>query len=393
MPDLHPRVFISSVMDEYGHFRDAAADGIRQAGCEPVRAEDFPAAGHSPRNACLDGVLSADALVLLLGERYGFVGPSGKAVAEEEYDEARRTHKRILVFLEDLPNREPPQWAFVNRVQEFVNGHWRKTFREPHELTRLIFEAVTAADLTAAPNLEDQARERIDAALKRRPPESQGIVWLQTVWTTLRNEEVVDPLDLGDETFQRKVQRLAHDCEPPLCSYEQPKRTEFSASRLTITQGDPGALREARDLVRLEIFTNGTIAIAQNVSGSERRGAQTDGVFDMYFLAPTIVRERLERAWALAAAWWNDRDPYRRHEPLLLNLALLDVGRRRWGESPRSSGGTITIPGERPRNPVIVYERSRNVSRAVLSESHAEIDRSLTLLERLFQEWEDQWTG
>ena len=44
MTEPRQRVFISSVMDSYKNFRDAASEGIRQAGCEPVRAEDFPAA-------------------------------------------------------------------------------------------------------------------------------------------------------------------------------------------------------------------------------------------------------------------------------------------------------------------------------------------------------------
>lgn len=393
MPEPRPRVFISSVMDGYTRFRDAAADGIRQAGCEPVRAEDFPAAGHSPRNACLDGVRSADALVLLLGLRHGFLAPSGKAVTEEEYEEARRCHRRVLVFLEDVPDREPPQEAFVERVQEFVDGHWRKTFRDSVELTRLVREAVTEADLTVAPHLENRARERIDAALRRRPPESQGIVWLETAWTTLRDEEVVDPVDLGDAAFQRQLQRLAHERDPPLCSYEQPKRTEVSTSSLTITQADPAAWREARDLVALEICSDGTLSIAQNVNGTEARTGVTDSdsMFDMYFLAPSVVRERLERAWAFAASWWNERDRHKRHDPLLFNLALHDVGSRRWGEPARSSGGGITIPGECPRNPLLVYERPRRVSRADSDAPAAEIARSLTMLERAFQEWGSKW--
>lgn len=391
MPDPRPRVFISSVMDGYGQFRDAAADGVRQAGCEPVRAEDFPAAGHSPRNACLDGVRSADALVLLLGQRHGFLAPSGRAATAEEYEEARRSHKRILVFLEDVPEREPPQEAFVKRLQEYVDGHWRKTFRDPDELTKLVIDAVTEADLTAASNLENRARERIDAALMRRPPESQGIVWLETAWTTLRDEEVVDPVDLGDAAFRRQVQRLAHECDPPLCSYEQPKRTDVSTSSLTITQGDPADWREARDLVRLEICADGTLSIAQNVSGTEARTGVTDGMFDMYFLAPSVVRERLERAFAFAASWWSDRDPYGRHDPLLVNVALHDVDSRRWAEPSRSSGGSISIPGECPRNPLFVYDRPRRVSRADSDAPAAEIDRSLTMMERAFQEWGNKW--
>lgn len=393
MIDPRPRVFISSVMDGYGPFRDAAANGIDQAGCEPVRAEDFPAAGHSPRTACLDGVRSADALVLLLGERYGFVGPSGKSVTEEEYEEAKETHKRILVFFEEATTREPKQQAFLDRVQNYVDGHWRKTFRNSDELTALVREAITAADLSAAPNLEHRARKRSDSALNCRPPESQGIVWLATVWTTLRGEEVVDPLNLGTVKYQRHIQRLAHECEPPLFSYEQPKQAGISTSTLTLEQGNPSGWREARDLATIEIHSDGTLSLAQNVSGTEGRSRPTDSLFDMYFLSPMVVRQRLQRAWAFAGAWWRDTDPYHRHEPLLFNLALYDVGSRRWGEPVRSSGGGITIPGQCPRNPLALYDRPRKVSRADANDPGSEIDRSLSMLERLFQEWQSRWMG
>ena len=41
MTEPHPRVFISSVMDGYENFRDAASDGIRQAGCESGTGRGF----------------------------------------------------------------------------------------------------------------------------------------------------------------------------------------------------------------------------------------------------------------------------------------------------------------------------------------------------------------
>lgn len=391
MPDPRPRVFISSVMDGYGPFRDAAAEGIRQAGCDPVRAEDFPAAGHSPRNACLDGVQSADALVLLLGERYGFVGPSGVAVTEEEYNEAQRCHKRIMVFLEDVSNREPEQRAFVESVQGYVGGHWRKTFRDRDELTRLVREAVEEADLMAGPDQEGRARARVNAALDRRPPETQRVTWLTTIWATMRDEEAVDPLDLGDAAFQKRVHRLAHDCEPALFAYEQPKTSAVSTSALTIAQGDPANWREVSDLVTVEIHTDGTLLVAQNVIRAESRGGTTDGIFYVYFLAPTVVQDRLERAWTFAGAWWHDRDPYLRHEPLFFNVALHHVGSHRFAEAPRSSGGAITIPGECPRDPLIVFDRPRKVSRADFDNPAGEIDRSLTMMARAFQEWEHGW--
>ena len=180
MTELRPPIFISSVMEGYGDIRDAASDGIRQAGCEPVRAEDFSAASASPRNACLDGVRSTDALVLLLGARYGFVGPSALAVTEEEYNEGRKNHKQIFVFLQDGVSRELQQQAFADRVQHYVDGHWRKVFDDPADLRELVRGAVAAADLARVPGHRAKAETRIRSTLNRRPPEAQDIVWLQS---------------------------------------------------------------------------------------------------------------------------------------------------------------------------------------------------------------------
>ncbi len=386
-----PRVFISSVMENYADFRDAAAKGIRFAGCDPVPAEDFPAAAASPRTACLDGVRSADALVLLLGERYGFVGSSGLSATEEEYKEARSAHKRVLVFLEKVGVRESSQETFVSKVQDYVTGHWRKIFCEPDELVSLVQEAVAAADLDSTSGHEARTRGRIDGALERRPAESGDIVWLQAIWTTPRDEEVIDPLDLGDDSFQRQVQRLAHECEPPLFAYEESKQVVVATSLLRIEQGDPGNWRDARSLAVLEMYADGTLSVSQNVTGTEARAGVMDGQFDMYFIDPRVVRTRLERAWSFAATWWENHDPYLRHDPLLYTVVLHDVGARTFAPTPRETGGGITIPPECPESSLVAFDSPRTVSRTECARPNAEIDRAIKLLKRRFQEWENRW--
>lgn len=391
MPSPRPRVFLSSVMEGYAAFRDAAAEGIRRADGEPVRAEEFPAVGASPRTACLDGVRSADGVVLLLGERYGWVAPSGLSPTEEEYDEARRTHKRILVFLEDVPSREPRQEAFVRKVQDYVEGYWRKTFKTADELTRLVEQALSEADLAPMAGAGDAATPRVEAALRRRPESAQRIVWLHTAWTTMRDEEVIDPLLFGEQDFQRQVQRLAHETDPPLFGYEQAKRMTTGTSSLRIDQGDAAPWRDGRDLVALELHADGTVSIAQNVTGTQPAGRAEDSLFDMYFIDPDVVRERLARAWAFAASWWERHDPYRRHDPLVHGLALHDVGSRRLGKPARSASGGITIPPECPHNPLIVLDRPRKIARGDLGSPSGEIERACQMLERRFREWESRW--
>ena len=378
-------------MEDYRGIRDAASRGIRQAGCEPVRAEDFSAASASPRNACLDGVRSTDALVLLLGAHYGFVGPAGLAATEEEYEEALRHHKRILVFLQDGASREPQQQAFVDRVQHYIDGHWRKVFRDPEHLTVLVRDAVKAADMVREPRHQSQARTRIDAALNRRPPETQYIVWLQIVWTTSRDEEVIDPQDLGEAAFQRQFQRLAHECEPPLFTYTQSKRVAVETALLRFEQGDCPAWDEAQDLAIVEIHTDGTLVTVQNVTGTEARTNGTEGWFDMYFLDPNVVRARLNQSWSFASAWWKALDPYRRHDSLFYKVAVYDIGTRHFAPVPRHHGSSITIPRECTENPLVVFDKPRQFARADVDAQDTEINRIVTLLERRLQQWTNRW--
>ncbi len=93
------RVFISSVITGYEHFRDAVAAAVESLGHEVIRAEDFGASPGTPQQACLGGVREADVVVLLVGARYGAIQPSGHSATDEEYREARES-KQVLVFVE-----------------------------------------------------------------------------------------------------------------------------------------------------------------------------------------------------------------------------------------------------------------------------------------------------
>ncbi len=389
---MHLRIFVSSIMEGYDTFRVAAAEGIRRAGCEPVRAEDFVASSTSPRNACLDGVRSADAVGLLLGSRYGWIAPSGISATEEEYNEARRTHKRIFVFLEDVASSEPRQEEFVRKVQDYIGGHWRKMYHEPDELTGLIQETITAADLASIQRGENVMVEELMESLSSKPPETQGIVWLKIVWGTLRDEEVIDPLLPGNPDFQRTVMRIGHESDPPLFAYEQPKSLESTASVLRITQGDVTAWRDARDLVILELTTNGLLSISQNISGTESDSDSKHYLSDMYVLDPSLVRERLSRAWAFAVAWWKHHDSYRRHDPLIYGVALHNVGTRYFRSPELSSSGGITVPPECPHDPLSIFKSPRRISRPSMgNEVGGEIERTIRMIGIHFKEWENRW--
>ena len=383
-----PRVFVSSIMKGYEEYREAARAAIREADCEAVLAEDFTAQSGSSRNACIDGVQSADALVLLLGPRYGWVAPSGRSATEEEYQEARRRHMPILVFVQNGISKEPDQQEFVDRVEDYLHGHFRKSFQSSNDLKQLVKEAVMDRNLRAVPQQLDGAEARIQAALNRRPPDNQYSVWMKTAWTTLRNEEVVDPLTLTDDDFKNQVLRLGHDCEPPLFSYERPKQTEANASRLSIIQG---ALRDAmadEDATVVAIHADGTLTVLQNVTGNRSGHDPNLSIVTMHRLDPNVVRDRLDRAWAFAAGWWHEQDNFLRHDTLLYNGCFYDIGRRAFQDpGDHEWGSGLTIPPECPHNPLIVLNPSKRVSRSDLNSTGAEITRIVKMVELRFREW------
>jgi Domain of unknown function (DUF4062) len=118
------KVFISSPIGDYGHYRAAAQEAIETLGHQVVRAEDFPASAGTPQQACLAAVRDSDLVVLLMGELYGVPQLSGLSATHEEYREARE-RKPVLVFVESGVTREPAQEAFLEEVQAWATGHFR----------------------------------------------------------------------------------------------------------------------------------------------------------------------------------------------------------------------------------------------------------------------------
>jgi len=155
------RVFVSSVIAGYGHFRDAVAAAVRSLGGEVIRAEDFGASPDTPQQACLGGVRQADVVVLLVGARYGAVQQSGQSATEEEYREARES-KPVLVFVEQDVDREASQQALLAEVQGWAHGHMTEDFADPEDLreaaTRQLHRFALSQQVGTADPEEMQAR-------------------------------------------------------------------------------------------------------------------------------------------------------------------------------------------------------------------------------------------
>src|SRR5918911_943135 len=129
------RVFLSSVIEGYGDYREAAAAAVKDIGAEPVWFERFGGRDADPNEAYLAEVRSSSIYVGLLGARYGRPLADRYSATHQEFREAERTGVRTSVWVQEEVDREGPQQSFVDEIRVFdVTGG----FATPEELRRAL---------------------------------------------------------------------------------------------------------------------------------------------------------------------------------------------------------------------------------------------------------------
>jgi Domain of unknown function (DUF4062) len=119
------RVFVSSVMRDYGEQRLAAARAIEAVGAEPVMFERFGGRDSDPEAAYTAEVESSSIYVGLLGERYGNLLPSRFSASHAEYLCAEQSGLRLSVWHEVGGELEGRQQSFLDEVETFnVTGRF-----------------------------------------------------------------------------------------------------------------------------------------------------------------------------------------------------------------------------------------------------------------------------
>ena len=141
MPTSHPRVFISSTFEDLAEYRRAVQDAVLRVGALPVLLQDQAATDRSAAEMVKEEVERSDAVLLLVGHRYGAADPqTGKSWVESEYEAAKKRAKPILVFM--AADDAPWPAVFVDRdstrIQEFrqrlASDLVVHIFRSPDEL-------------------------------------------------------------------------------------------------------------------------------------------------------------------------------------------------------------------------------------------------------------------
>ena len=109
------KIFISSTVEDLAPYRDAAESAIVKAKHVPLRNEHWAASSAKPPyKACMQEVDEADALVVIVAHRYGWVPPDqpgkkGYSITRLECLQALKANKPVFAFVIDEDHPWPPK--------------------------------------------------------------------------------------------------------------------------------------------------------------------------------------------------------------------------------------------------------------------------------------------
>lgn len=238
------KVFVSSLISGYGALRQAARDAIASLGHDPVMAEDFRAQANSPQVACLQGLRSADLVVLILVDRYGQPQPgSGVSPTHEEYLEARG-RQPILLFVQEGVSYEAKQQELLREAQGWQGGLFREGFTTPEQLRTLITRSIHSYEMSHAAGPVDgatlaRAAEALVSTQDR--DRGQGGQALRFALACGPSRQLLRPAEIEAESLADAIQQRAMFGSPRIFAKDEAAETSIEGDALVIAQ--PGGAR------------------------------------------------------------------------------------------------------------------------------------------------------
>ena len=220
---------VSSVCNSLASYRQAAKSAIEAKGMIPLLSENLEGQAQSSHNACLDLVESADVVIVIIGEKQGYVTPAGLTVVEEEIGHAKKLNKRMLYFQVEATQREPGAQRADEFLSHYVNGLFRKTVESPDQLSDYLSESLS--------KLSSPSNSMHIPELLKRLPEVPYSWQLFMDAKPERDELAVDPLQLLNPEFSKQFKTILH-ADPELFSYDYGVNVSSKANRIELTQHD-----------------------------------------------------------------------------------------------------------------------------------------------------------
>jgi len=362
------KVFISSLIGGYEHYRAAAREAIETLGHQVVRAEDFPASAGTPQRACLAAVRESHIVVLLVGGRYGASQPSGLSATHEEYREAKEG-KPVLAFVESGVAREPAQQAFLEEVQAWATGHYRAAYTSDEELKTAVLRALHDHELATSAGPVDEADlvRRATALL----PSRQGFDGRERLVVAIAggpSQQVVRPAELGEAALARDLQREALFGEHPVLDTSQGTTVAIRGNALVLEQPIASVLVDQAGSVRV-------VQAARR--GTDRRQHELPALIE------EDVAETLARAVRFSG-WLLDRvDPLHRLTDVAVVAHLAGGGYMPWRtRTEHAASPTAATMGQGSDETTVMLTPPRRHRQALTHDANRIAEDLVTLLGR-----------
>ncbi len=350
------KVFISSVISGMEEFRDAAARGVRLLGHQVIRAEDFGAQPDTPQVACLNGVREAEAVILLMGARYGAIQSSGRSATHEEYREARERCP-VMVMVQDGVEREDGQTRFLSEVQDWAQGHYTSSFTNADQLRDAVVGALHNLELARATGPVDPV-EMLQRAIDLLPHEGRsqsGDARLALALTGGPLQTVLRPALLEAQDLQEHLHQIALFGEAAVLTTQEGTEVHIDNDALVFAQPDR------------------SIAIGETGSVRFRATIPTPGI-GLSVIIEEDVRDIIDRFLRFANAVLAHIDPVNRLSHAVVAARILDAGHLAWrtraehAQSPNNVTMNTFADGEGEAVHLSPPHRTRSALRLNLSE-------------------------
>lgn len=146
MPDKRFQVFISSTFKDLEEERQEVMHALLELDCMPAGMELFPAASESQWNLIKRVIDECDYYILVLGGRYGSIGPEGLSYTEMEYRYALSIKKPIISFVHRNPGKIIAEKSEATEEGKLKLGEFRalvesllcKMWETPQELGSVV---------------------------------------------------------------------------------------------------------------------------------------------------------------------------------------------------------------------------------------------------------------
>lgn len=368
-------VFISSVIGGLEAVRQAAREAVESMGMRPVMAEMAGARPQSPQHALLGEVADADIYLLLLGARYGEPGASGVSPTEEEFEEAKRRNKPIVILRQDVA-MEPAQQEFLTRAA----GGWEEgslwdRFTDERDVGMKVVRALTnVRQLGDVRELAPQAQVR--AAELARGDQQAGYGYAgggsqaRIAFVPLTDAVLLDELALDDASLPDRLSELARSTG--LVSQASGIAQDVRRGGITLKAGDGKTSQEAS----IVIGEAGVIVVEGTVAGD-------DPHFGTSRIDPEKLTGLIERAGRYATGAWGHIDPRGQVQQAAVAIGIPEASMKVYGR-PKAPSSSISMGGMTRLQGTVVAPDPALVVRRVDVEGEEMGQRLVAAVRRVF---------